>query len=147
MNRRPTPDFKFLLAILLLPTLSGGCSQKPAEEVQQLDYTVSFLGRTINLEPYFQGYPYGAWNADFEAGKLFYRHTTPDGTWMMVQDLEVNGNSGLIDPEAGQRLMDIDLSTRNLWGMKYDHLRGDMIVQADEKNDEVLNLYRLSLKD
>jgi dipeptidyl aminopeptidase/acylaminoacyl peptidase len=31
--------------------------------------------------------------------------------------------------------------------MRYDSIRGDMIVQGDERNDEVMNLYRLSLED
>ncbi|MEE4297354.1 MAG: hypothetical protein V2J20_12140, partial [Wenzhouxiangella sp.] len=113
-------------------------------ESDELSYTVSFLGRTIDLEPYFEGYPYGNWNANYEAGKLFYRNTTPDGTWMMIQDLS---DDGLIDPESGKRLMDIDLSTRNLWDMKYDEIGGDMIVRGDERNDEVLNLFRLSLEN
>lgn len=105
--------------------------------------SINFLGRDIDLEPYFQDFPYGGWNAEFEAGLLFYRNITPEGTWLMVQDLEVG--AGVVDPEAGRRVTDIDLSTRNLWGMEYDSIRGDMIVQADERNDEVINLYRLSL--
>lgn len=111
----------------------------------ELDYSVEFLGRSIDLKPYVQGYPYGWWNANFDAGKLFYRHTTPEGTWMMMQDLDPDG--GVVDPEAGRKVMDIDLSTRNLWGMDYDRHSGDMIVQSDEKNDEIFNLYRLSMED
>jgi hypothetical protein len=125
VNPRPTFLRKTALSFALLLVLLSGCSQQPPPEESaqleagetaqleytvsfaQLEYTVSFLGRTIDLEPYFQGYPYGAWNADFEAGKLFYRHTTPEGTWMMVQDLEADG--GVIDPEVGKKLMDIDL--------------------------------------
>lgn len=154
MNPQPTFLRKTALPFVLFLVLLSGCSkQQPAaenapleaDETDQLEYAVNFLGRTIDLEPYFQGFPYGSWNADFEAGKLFYRHTTPEGTWMMVQDLEADG--GMIDPEAGKKLMDIDLSTRNLWGMEYDHLGGDMIVRADERNDEIFNLYRLSLQD
>jgi len=153
VNPQPTVLNKIALLFVLFLVLLSACSKQPAaenapleaDETDQLEYAVSLLGRTIDLEPYFQGYPYGSWNADFEAGKLFYRHTTPEGTWMMVQDLDADG--GPIDPEAGKKLMDIDLSTRNLWGMKYDEVRGDMIVFGDEKNDEVLNLYRLSQQD
>ncbi|NNK47465.1 MAG: hypothetical protein HKP01_01185, partial [Gemmatimonadetes bacterium] len=123
------------------------CGEQDVADSGDLDYTVSFLGRDVDLEPYFQDYPYGGWNADFEAGKLFYRHTTPEGTWLMVQDLSVGEGTGLVDPESGQRVFDIDLSTRNLWGMRYDSIGGDMIVQGDERNDEVMNLYRLSLTD
>ena len=123
------------------------CGEQQVAESGDLDYSVSFLGREVDLEPYFQDYPYGGWNADFDAGKLFYRHTTPDGTWLMVQDLSVGEGTGLVDPESGQRVFDVDLSTRNLWGMEYDSIRGDMIALADERNDEVMNLYRLSLGD
>ncbi|MBT8478431.1 MAG: prolyl oligopeptidase family serine peptidase, partial [Gemmatimonadetes bacterium] len=66
---------------------------------------------------------------------------------LMVQDLSVGEGTGLVDPESGQRVFNIDLSTRNLWGMRYDSIGGDMIVQGDERNDEVMNLYRLSLED
>ena len=148
MNSRPTFLCKIVLPFVLFLSLLSGCSQQqPPEETEteEIEYAVSFLGRTIDLEPYFQGYPYGSWSADFAAGRLLYRHTTPEGTWMMVQDLETDG--GMINPEAGRKLLDIDLSTRNLWDMKYDHVRGDMIVRGDERNDEVLNLYRLSLQD
>jgi dipeptidyl aminopeptidase/acylaminoacyl peptidase len=134
---------RFSICLALLAATLASSSLAMGEE-DSLDYTVNFLGRTIDLEPYFQGYPYGSWNAQFEAGKLFYRHTTPEGTWMMIQDL---GDEGLIDPRAGRQLMDIDLSTRNLWTMRYDELGGDMIVLGDERNDEVLNLYRMSLTD
>jgi len=154
VNPQTTFLRKTAFPFVLFLVLSSACSkQQPAEEIaqleadetDQLEYAVSFLGRTIDLELYFQDYPYGSWRADFEAGKLFYRHTTPEGVWMMVQDLEADG--GLIDPEAGKKLMDIDLSTRNLWSMGYDHVGGDMIVTADERNDEIFNLYRLSLQD
>jgi len=126
-----------LIAILIAPAALWA-------ETDELSYTVSFLGRSIDLQPYLEGYPYGGWMASYEAGKLLYRETTPDGTWMMIQDLP---QDGLIDPEAGDRLLDIDLSTRNLWTMKYDEPRGDMIVLGDERNDEVLNLFRMSLTD
>jgi hypothetical protein len=145
----PQPTFLRKIAFFFVPflLLLSACleQQPPEEETDQLEYAVSFLGRTIDLELYFQGYPYGGWNADFEAGKLFYRHTTPEGVWMMVQDLKADGE--VIDPEAGKKLMDIDLSTRNLRGMGYDQVRGDMIVTSDERNGEVFNLYRLSMKD
>lgn len=111
------------------------------------EYTVSLLDRTIDLQPYFQGFPYSRWDADFEAGRLFYFQTTPEGNFLMVQPLTSGPGSGLVDPEAGKRVHDIDWSTRNFWGMRYDSLSGDMILQGDERNDEVINLYRMSRED
>jgi dienelactone hydrolase len=145
MNRLPLGPSLLVAGLALVATVVA-CGEPEVSDSSNLDYTVSFLGRDVDLEPYFQTYPYGGWNADFEAGKLFYRHTTPEGTWLMVQDLSVGVGTGLVSPEAGQRVFDIDLSTRNLWGMEYDSIRGDMIAQADERNDEVMNLYRLSLQ-
>jgi dipeptidyl aminopeptidase/acylaminoacyl peptidase len=142
LTRRPS---LFLLAALFVSPLA--CGEREVTDSGALDYTVSYLGRDLDLEPYFREYPYGGWNADFESGTLFYRHTTPEGTWLMAQDLTAGEEgAGLVDPTAGRRVLDIDLSTRNLWGMQYDSIRGDMIAQADEKNDEVMNLYRLSLE-
>jgi dipeptidyl aminopeptidase/acylaminoacyl peptidase len=137
-----------MLTVISLLALVGSffaCAPQQATDDSEIEYSVDFLGRTIDLEPYFQSYPYEGWRADFEAGKLFYEHITPDGTWMMVQDLSFG--AGPIDPAAGRVLNDIDWSTRNLWVRRYDKTTGDMIVQADEKNDEVFNLYRLSLED
>jgi hypothetical protein len=146
MNRPHFHPTIFVASLALAAAISA-CGEPKATDSGDLDYTVSFLGREVDLEPYFQDYPYSGWNADFDAGKLFYRHTTPEGTWLMAQDLSIGAGTGLVDPAAGQRVIDIDLSTRNLWGMEYDSIRGDMIVQSDERNDEVMNLYRMSLRD
>lgn len=123
--------------LVILMALPLACQQGPS-------YTVSFLDRTIDLEPYVQGFPYRGWIADFDAGRLFYDHETEEGTFLMVQSLD---QPGLVDPGAGIQLTDIDWSTRNLWDLRYDSIGGDMIILADERNDEVFNLYRLSLTD
>ena len=91
MNPKFIPLRRIALFFVLSFAFLAGCSQQQSpEEADQFEYAVSFLGRTINLEPYVQGYPYSSWKADFEAGKLFYRHTTPEGVWMMVQDLKAH---------------------------------------------------------
>ncbi len=110
-------------------------------------YTVRFLDRTIDLRPYFQGFPYVGFDADFEAKRLFYFHETPEGRWLMVQPLKAGKGSGQVNPEAGRRLHDVDWSKRNYSGMRYDSVSKDMILQSDEKNDEVFNLYRVSLSN
>jgi dienelactone hydrolase len=126
-----------VFGLILLMAVPLACQQGPS-------YTVSFLDRTIDLEPYVQGFPYRDWFADFDAGRLFYDHQTEEGTFLMVQSLD---QPGVVDPEAGSRLTEIDWSTRNMWGMEFDSISGDMIILGDERNDEVLNLFRLSLTD
>jgi len=114
---------------------------------EKTTYTVGFLDRTIDLEPYVQGFPYNGFSADFDAGTLRYFHRTPSGTFLMVQPLNVGPGSGLIDPEAGRLVHDIDWSKRSFWGTDYDSIHGTHILLGDERNDEVINLYRLSLED
>ncbi len=127
----------WLFGLLVCTTIQSGCEKQPS-------YTTTFLGRTIDLEPYMQGFPYSRVMADYEADKLFYYHQTADGTFLMVQPLK---QSGQVAPETGTWLTDIDWSIRNLWGAEYDSVSGDMITLGDERNDEVLNLFRLSLSD
>lgn len=118
-------------------------------------YTVRFRDRTIDLEPYVQGFPYGNFNPDLEHGHLVYFETTPGGKWMLHQPLP---RTGELDLRAGRRLNDIDWSQRNFWGGVVvgaaegeqqaggEREGGDrMIVRADERNDERINLYALDL--
>lgn len=130
-------------------TALGGTLAAPVAVLtaQTSEYTVRFLDRTIDLRPYVQGFPYGSWQADFKSGRLFYHHITPGGTYLMVQPLRVGSGSGTIDPGAGRRVHDVDWSKRNRFGMTYDSVGGDMVLLGDERNDEVFNLYRLSLTD
>ena len=130
-------------SLLLAPsTLAAQAPQRPAGAA---DYTVRFLDRTIDLRPYFQGFPYVGFDADFDARRLFYFHETPQGRWLMSQPLRVGKGSGQVSPEAGRRVHEIDWSRRNFSGMRYDSVTKSMVLQADEKNDEVFNLYRMSL--
>ena len=133
------------LALLLAPQPSAAQAGAKAGNRGSSEYAVRFLDRTIDLRPYFQGFPYVGFDADFDAKRLFYFHETPEGRWLMVQPLEVGKGSGPIDPAAGRRLHDIDWSKRNYSGMRYDSVTKDMVLQSDERNDEVFNLYRVSL--
>lgn len=136
-----------LASILLATAPAGAQPARRNASASGSPYTVRFLDRTIDLRPYFQGFPYVGFDADFEARRLFYFHETPEGRWLMVQPLKAGRGSGQVKPEAGRRLHDIDWSKRNFSGMRYDSVTKDMILQSDEKNDEVFNLYRVSLSN
>lgn len=139
---------KLARIIVLVPlTVIIPTAPAAAQAESPSEYTVSFLGRVIDLEPYYQGFPYRSWRPNFDSGKLFYFNRTPEGDFLLVQDLVTGMGSGQIDAEQGRRVHDIDWSTRNFWGLEYDELTGQMIVLADERNDEVINLYRLNVED
>jgi dipeptidyl aminopeptidase/acylaminoacyl peptidase len=137
----------FLLALAGLFLTAGPLTAQDSTAQGAPAYTVQFLDRTIDLRPYFQGFPYSGFDADFEAQRLFYFHETPQGRFLMVQPLKTGRGSGTVDVELGRRLHDIDWSARNFSGMRYDSANGDMVLESDEKNDEVFNLYRVSLAD
>lgn len=138
MARSRKHPWMLLLALVAVPISACGAGESA-------DSTVTFLDRTIDLQPYLEGFPYSGWDADFDADRLFYFHETPEGRFLMTQPLELS--EGRVDPDAGTRVTDIDWASRNFWGMEHDSLRGGMILAGDERNDEVINLYRLELED
>ncbi|MHC4471539.1 MAG: hypothetical protein ACYS99_11305, partial [Planctomycetota bacterium] len=95
-----------LVAFLLV----AGCG---AEEPE---LAVTFRGRVIDLEPFLRGFPYGGFRADLEHGHLFYFEKTPEGTWLRRLPL---GEACEVDLVAGERLSDVDWSTRSFWGGRF----------------------------
>lgn len=109
-----------------------------------MNYTVAFRGRTIDLEPYVQGFPYSSFRFDLEHGLLLYMEDTPTGDQLRLLDLL---DSGAVDLEAGRPLTAVDWSTRSLWGSAYHAITESFVVLADEANEERMNLYAISLAD
>ena len=112
-----------LSVVLAAVVFVGACAPDEAPPEAE-PYAVGFLARSIDLEPYVQGFPYNGFSADFEAGTLRYFHRTSEGNHLMVQPLNVGPGSGLIDPVAGRQVHDIDWSTRSFWGTDYDAAQG-----------------------
>ena len=137
---------KILTSIILITIISGltSCDKQEInkEEKQLIDTNknelISFKGRQIDLKPYFEDFPYGGFRAYYEAGKLFYSKADST-TALMYTDLKPG-----VDFAKGQLASDIDFSKRNAWDMKYNKKDKHLYWNGDEKNDEVLNLYRLN---
>ena len=101
---------------------------------------VSFKGRTIDLTPYVEGFPYSEFRPYYAAGKLYYmkRGATTD-----LLELDLSGNPDLT---KGKKISDIDYATRNVWGIRYNKNDNQLYWTGDEINDEVINLTRLDPK-
>jgi dipeptidyl aminopeptidase/acylaminoacyl peptidase len=108
---------------------------------------VELPGRTIDLQAHLMEFPFGSWSAVFGAGQLLYLRTTPQGQFLHAHSLPSGAGDPPLDPEAGRLVNAIDWSGRWLGERKHDPQSGDIIVVADERNDEITNLYRLSLSD
>ena len=128
-----------LVYIFFISLILVSCEQK-ADKPQQDDRktTVEFKGRTLDLEPYFEGFPYVGFHPYYKAEKLFYFE---EDTTRMLKFVDLNEN---IDLKDGTLASDIDFSKRNVWSIKYNPKDEKLYWSGDEKNDEVLNLYSLN---
>ena len=127
-----------VLSLMLIFMLLPACDQTSQETAEtKTDTMVSFKGRNIDLKPYVEGWPYYGFKPSYDAGKLFYYHQ--DSTTSLKM-LDLNGEMAF---EKGEIISDIDFSKRNVWGIKYRKADGKLYWSGDERNDEVINLYRL----
>jgi dipeptidyl aminopeptidase/acylaminoacyl peptidase len=128
---------KHLLTILIVITMITSCTLSTTENPS----AVEFKGRTIDLTPYFEGFPYTGFAPYYDAGRLFYFH---QDSITMLKQVDLNGE---FDLEQGEMISDIDFSARNVWGIRYRKSDGFLYWMGDEVNDEVINLYRLNPED
>jgi dipeptidyl aminopeptidase/acylaminoacyl peptidase len=130
----------FFLTILLAGLMScGGDTAQVDTTLTEEDNSrmVSFKGRTIDLTPYIEGFPYTGFIPLYAAGKLYYmkRGATTD-----LLELDLTGNPDLT---KGKKISDIDYATRNVWSIRYNKNDTHLYWIGDEINDEIINLTRL----
>ena len=129
------------MVVLLAILLSGCVNQDNSKKEMATDSDakiVRFKGREIDLSPFIEGFPYVMFKPVYEAGMLYYvkRGVTSD---LMMLEL-----SGELDLEKGEKISDIDYSTRNVWTMRYNKNDQHLYWIGDESNDEIMNLTRLN---
>jgi len=103
---------------------------------------VTFQGRQIPLEPYLEGFPYRSFTPLWELDAVLYDH---DGAERQLKRVAMGTESPSL--EAGTRVSDIDWNQRTRWGLRYHDASRSLFFTGDTSNDEVLNLFRLSLDD
>ncbi|MEM7261428.1 MAG: prolyl oligopeptidase family serine peptidase [Planctomycetota bacterium] len=117
------------------PPVEGGSVGETGAPV-----TVTFRDRTINLKPFLVGQPYSNLQPDIEHGQLFYFERTDEGNWLRRLPL---GAEGTVDLASGDRISDVDWSTRSYWGSKWHAGQRRLFLTSDEANDEHMNVYAL----
>lgn len=100
-----------------------------------------YFEREVDLAPFLAGFPYGRMRPDLKHGKLFYYEL---GERYALKMLDVQGN-GRWDLSAGKTISDVDWSKRSLWGIHLHAKSNTLWLHADASNDEVMNLWTLSL--
>jgi dipeptidyl aminopeptidase/acylaminoacyl peptidase len=102
--------------------------------------TVTFDGRTIDLATHLAGWPYEPALAVPEADLLFYDHEGPSRRLLKAPLASA-------DLAQGSPVSEVDWATRSRWDPRWHAATDSLYFVGDEKNDEVLNLWRLSLAD
>ncbi len=122
------------------PAIEGTAAAAPAQETPDL---VRYFDREVSLSPFLAGFPYGRFDADIEHGRLFYLERGEEYTLRMIELPAAGG--GPLDLSKGRAISDVDWSKRSLFGLHY-HAKSDTLwINGDERNDEKLNLFTLSL--
>jgi len=119
-----------------------GCAKPPQPAAPVPPGTVSFLGRSIDLAPYLEGFPYSQLTPVFETGTLLYDHEEGAKNLKRVPLGETPP-----DLASGTPVSDIDWNRRTRWNARYHEASDSLFFTGDTANDEVLNLHRLSLVD
>lgn len=133
--------YLYLLPLILVLI---ACEKKDGENTEEpvnSKYVVNFLERDINLEPYFEGFPFMNFTASYKGDKLFYYH---QDSITMMKMVDLNNIENL---ESGEMLSDIDFSLRNIFSIKYNEKDNSLYWSGDEKNDEKIDLFRMNLED
>lgn len=124
----------------LQPSAASAASDPPSDAAPQKPYVVEFRGRSIDLEPYVQGFPFSYFQPNIEQQHILYFETTERGKQLYIQPLKPGKE---LDLYAGHPVGNIDWSTRNYWGGDFHKPSARYLIAADEKNDERINLYWL----
>lgn len=119
--------------IALLIVIFSSC--QTAKENKNL--VLEFEGRDIDISPYFKDVPFSQFSLSRDGSKMIFFKTGDSST--RLQWLDVNTNT---DIRKGEDITNVDFSKRNCWSPKYNAADGFVYWIGDEKNDEIINVYR-----
>lgn len=100
---------------------------------------IDFEGRSIDIAPFFEEFPYSQFSMSKDGNKLFFLKTSTENR---LQYITLDGSQTL---DQGKDAIDANLSTRNCWSPRYNSNDGCMYWIGDESNEEIINIYRSKL--
>jgi dienelactone hydrolase len=125
-----------LLVLLACPAPKDGTGMRATRAS-----TVAFDGRTVDLRPFLEGHPYALGTPIWDEGVVLYDERRAAHTLRRSPLDPANPPELGAGPAAGTG----DWSTRSRWGMHWHPPTRGLLFLADERNDEVMNLYHLDL--
>ena len=100
---------------------------------------IEFEGRTIEIAPFFEEFPYSQFSVSKEGDKLFFLKTSDENR---LQWIPLDGTATL---DQAKDAIDANLSKRNCWSPRYNAKDNCMYWIGDESNEEIINIYRSDL--
>lgn len=131
-----TKLFFMLMGAVLLSLPINSC-KNPAQK----EGIIKFMDRDIDIKSFFTEFPYSPYliKVSNDGSKLFYIKAGELNSLMML-DLTKDR-----DLDKGVKISDIDFAKRSFWKHNYNSTDNSIYWLGDEKNDEIINLYRLNL--
>ncbi len=106
-----------------------------------MNTVVTYKNRTIDLWPYFEGFPYLGFQIDDHSNVCYYFHRAEK---LLLHQIPLQANP---DFENGKKISDLDFNTFTAWDFAFDLKSESLFFTGDECNDEKLNIYQLFLSD
>lgn len=123
---------KILFASAAFSTLVGCAS----DGSKSSDLVIDFEGRNIDIAPYVRDFPYTYFNISKDGTKMLFFKASDKET---LQSIDIKSGA---DIRNASDVVDIDFSIRNCWDPYFNNADGYVYWKGDEKNDEIINLYR-----
>jgi len=126
-----------LLGVLTTALLAISCQQ-----TGEKDGIVKFHGRDVDVKSFLTQFPYSPYGIKMsdDATKLFYLRSGKTSELLML-DLSTDS-----DLDQGKVISSEDFSKKSFWSHEYNETDGMLYWIGDEKNDEIINLYRLKIE-
>lgn len=125
---------KLIVALMLTMACMASSAQQKAS-----DLVLKFLGRNVDIAPFFEDFPYSQFSLSDDGQKLFFFKTSNQNKLQWLDITKENDLSKATD------VVDLDFSKRNCWQPVYNEKDGNVYWIGDENNEEIINIYRSNL--
>lgn len=123
-----------LVYLLAFAALTSACSNTGGKPEDSL--VMDFQGRSIDIAPFYKDFPYSIFSVSKDGGKLLFFKTDDK---QVLQQIDITDGADL---RNATNVSDTDFSVRNCWNAKFNKADGYVYWIGDEKNDEIVNVYR-----
>lgn len=103
------------------------------------DLLLKFQERHVDIAPFFEDFPYSQFSLSEDGEKLFFFKTSEQNK---LQWLDITKEK---DFSKATDAVDLDFSKRNCWQPIYNEKDGCVYWIGDERNEEIINIYRCNL--